>query len=205
MHIAICVILLCFGIILTNIQNIMKSLYFKFLVPLFFLLSFSIQSQTMTFNSGATEPGFAISGLNWEAGVLFPAAPNVNSVITIQKNASCFNATSFKVACWAGNASVPGGTCANPSNGTWRVWSNLGDERTFVIGNNPNQIVTLGWNDIKWVKIQLINPGNTGTNQTFDFDDFVYTIPVYTPASTPTVTANPNPACPNSTVTLNIA
>ena len=66
----------------------MKSSVFKLFLALFLLSAISIQAQTMTFDSNASEPGFSISGLNWDGGVLFPAAPNVNSVITISKNQS---------------------------------------------------------------------------------------------------------------------
>ncbi|MGS2725039.1 HYR domain-containing protein [Psychroserpens sp. BH13MA-6] len=178
----------------------MKHLILKLSTVLCLLFTVVVPSQTMTFDSSATEPGFSISGFLWDtSGVLFPAAPNVNSVMTIQKNQFCFDATSFKVACFAG------GGCAFPSNGTWRVWSNRGDETTFVIGSNPNQIVSLGWSDVQWVKIQLQDPGTAGTNQTFDFDDFVYSVPVKTPAAIPTISASANPSCPNADVVLNIS
>ena len=76
---------LCFGTLITNNQNKMKRLYFQLSLALLFLSAISSQAQTMTFDSNASEPGFSISGLNWDGGVLFPASPNVNSIITIQK------------------------------------------------------------------------------------------------------------------------
>ncbi len=175
------------------------------IIVLFLFQTNSLEAQTMTFTNSVSEPGFSFSGLTHDsAGIAYPSAPNVNGVITISKNAFCWDITSLEASCWGGNSSVPGGTCANPSNAVWKVWSNNDDEETFTIGSNANQIITLGWTNIQWIKIQLVEDSTTGTNNTFNLDNIVYTIPVKTAASTPVLTVSPNPSCPGSNTTLTI-
>lgn len=183
---------------------------YKFVLPFLFiyLIQPQLRAQTMTFDTNLTVAGFTLSGLTHSTqagGVAYPEGVTVNDVITIAKDAFCFNFTSMRVSCWAGNVSVPGGTCTDYSNGVWKVWSNKGDEQNFSV-LNENKVVIFNWVNVQWVKIQLITPDTNGTpNDTFDLDDIVYTVPVKTVADTPTVTANPNPSCPGVPTTLSIS
>jgi hypothetical protein len=155
-------------------------------------------AQTMTFNSGASEPGFSFSGFGYDdtINVLFPSAPNVNSAMTITKNSGCWDLTSFNPYAWSGN-NPPGG-------GIWRASSNKGDQFDFTIPSSPNPIV-LNWEKIQSFTVQLIDPGTGNPNNTFNFDDVVYSIPAYAPANAPNVTANALPICPGQNAVLNIS
>jgi hypothetical protein len=129
-----------------------------FLHPLF--------AQTMTFDTGPTHTGFTLAGWSWDppSQRLFPSAPNVNDFTQITKDAGTWNVTSFQTWPFGGGG------------GTWRISDNLGHSMNF----NPNalpagHITTLNWFCISWLKIQLIDVGTGGVNQSFDFDNVVYT------------------------------
>lgn len=62
-----------------------NSLQKVLLMALLCFAAFSGEAQTMTFDTGISEPGFSFSGFGYDAGdaVLFPSAPNVNSQMVI--------------------------------------------------------------------------------------------------------------------------
>jgi len=155
-------------------------------------------AQTMTFDTGISEPGFSFSGFGYDGGLdlLFPSSPNVNSAMVISKNSGCWDITSFNPYAWSGN-NPPGG-------GTWRASSNKGDQVDFMIPSSPNPIV-LNWEKITSFTLQLIDPGTGNPNNTFNFDDVVYTTPIYLPAGTPSVTITANNSCPAASPVLNVS
>lgn len=165
-----------------------------------FIVAFATNStaQVMTFDTGISEPGFSFSGFGYDGSidVLYPSAPNVNSQMVITKNSGCWNITSFNPYAWSGN-NPPGG-------GTWRASSNKGDQVDFTIPSSPNPIV-LNWEKITTFTVQLIDPGTGNPNNTFNFDDVVYSVPAYVPAGLPSVTVNNNNSCPGSNFSLNVS
>ncbi|MFT5184574.1 MAG: hypothetical protein ACI84C_001706 [Flavobacteriales bacterium] len=156
------------------------------------------QAQTMTFDTGISEPGFSFSGFGYDAelDVLYPSAPNVNSQMVITKNSGCWDIASFNPYCWSGNCNPAGG-------GTWRAFSNKGDEIFFTIPNSPQPIV-LNWEKITSFTVKLDDPGTGNPNNTFNFDDVVYSVPSYMSPTTPSATVTNFDTCPGEDVTVNI-
>lgn len=146
----------------------------------------------MTFDSGPSEPGFSFSGWVGLGGILYPAAPNVNSQSHITKNEGCWSLESFEAYYF-----LPGG-------GTWLATSNLGHEHYFTITSTPVPVV-LNWENIKTLTLQLVDPGTGIPNNTFDFDNVVYTVPSFVPPETPSVSFDPGPYCPGESIGLNFA
>lgn len=160
--------------------------------------NYSAEAQTMTFDSGISEPGFSFSGFGYDGGlqVLYPASVTVNDQMVITSNSGCWDITSFNPHCWSGNCNPPGG-------GTWRAFSNKGDEVFFTIPTSPGPIV-LNWEKITSFTVQLDDPGVGNPNNTFNFDDVVYSVPSYVGPTTPTATVTNFDTCPGENVTVNI-
>ena len=116
---------------------------------------------TMTFDTGPNHPGFSFSGWSGAAGILFPTSAGVGDVAQITKNALTWDVVSFTTAPF-GNG-----------NGTWKAYSDKGDEYLFTPNVGGAQTHTLNWIGISWLRVSLINT-NSGGNQSFDFDNVVY-------------------------------
>ena len=107
----------------------------------------------------------------------------------ITKNSGCFSVTSVRTAPFGGGG------------GTWEIRTNRGHSyQTMIPG--VSTVHTLNFNDIQWIEMALIDAGSGGTNNTFDFDDVVYTERTYTPASAPGLVANVNNTCPSDPVVI---
>ena len=145
----------------------------------------------MTFDASATHPGYTVTNAAWwNNQIIYPTNPNVNGPhMRITKNSGCFSVTSVRTAPFGGGG------------GTWEIRTNRGHSyQTMIPG--VSTVHTLNFNDIQWIEMALINAGTGGTNNTFDFDDVVYTEPVYTPADAPGLSASVNNTCPGTSVTI---
>lgn len=160
-------------------------------------LSLDAQIDTMTFETGK-HPDFNYG--NWKRDatykVLYVSTPNVNTTATITKKNLCWDLISFQTKPFVNNSP--------PGSGTWRAWSDLGHEKEFKIKNYANTI-TLNWVGIRWMKLRLIENGSGNVNNTFDFDNVIFNVPVVTAADQPILTNATGQVCPNDTVTVNIS
>jgi hypothetical protein len=134
-------------------------------------LSIFAQNQTMTFSSGASEPGFTFSYWSYDSDIaaIFMSDPsNYSSKIT--KTSGAWDFISFDVTTiyWAFG-----------DHWTIKVQSNKGDEYTFFTSTLGTH--TLNWTGVTWVTFTKIG-GTTGAG---GYDNFVYK-----PLSPPTVTTS---------------
>ncbi len=174
----------------------MKNLHYNYLFLLllcFFTLQSHVQvhaqdEMTMTFDNGPREPGFRFQGFGAYSGRIYVNFPNVNYTATLTKIEGCFNFISFNKYNFGGGG------------GTWRVWDNKGREKFFKAGGGNK--LTLNWTEVKWVKFKLNDVGNGGTNNAWDIDNIVYSIPVKVPASKPTVSLSQDEVCQGGSATL---
>jgi hypothetical protein len=158
------------------------------------------QNQTMNFPSGPSWTGFTFSG--WitgsASGTISPNMPNVNAYQTIAVNSGTWEVVSFQTA--ASSFNNP------PGQGTWEVYDDNGDTKTFTISA---QTITLNWSGIHTLTFHLTNngPGGSNPNQTYDLGSVVYNVPNTggTPASTPGVTPASSTVCPGTATNLNIS
>lgn len=148
----------------------------KKILSLVFLIAFALtgntQTYTMTFNNGASEPGFTFNGWSAAGGTIWVA--NLATTATVTKDVGTWNFISFYVGPYVG---------AN----IMKVESDLGDLYTYNTDTPATH--TLNWMGITSVTFSRISGGGASA----DHDNFVYsldtivcnypTIPVITPSS----------------------
>ncbi|MGB0424445.1 MAG: GC-type dockerin domain-anchored protein, partial [Flavobacteriales bacterium] len=90
-----------------------------------------------------------------------------------------------------------------PGGGTWRAFSDTGEEVFFTIpsGSSP---ITLNWQNINTFTVVLDDPGTGNPNNTFNFDDVVYSITTFVSPETPSVAVVGSDFCPGDDVTVNV-
>jgi hypothetical protein len=123
---------------------------------LFIHATFFVQGQTMTFDNGALENGFTLSGWNAASGTIW--MENLIEPATIMKDAGTWDFISFTIGPFIG-----GGI------NEMRIESNLGD--VYDYGDNIVQSHTLNWMGITAVTFSRIS----GSGVASDHDDIVYT------------------------------
>lgn len=168
------------------------------LVAYISLLAAISSAQTMTFDSGASEPGFTFGGWVYDGGLdlLYPTAPNANWTGWISRPDGCWNALSFNPQCFAA-------ACGFPSGTTWRAYSDQGDEVFFQIPSNNTTYIELNFYGINTLYFQIETLGDGSPNQTWNFDNLIYLIPDYTPAEEPTMLVPlTGTLCPGSMVSM---
>jgi gliding motility-associated-like protein len=129
------------------------------LIFIFLLLSanlYFIKSQTMTFTSGASEPGFTFIGWGAANGVIY--TENLAGSATISINSSTWNFTSFDINTYTGNNDM-------------RFTSNKGDIYNFNTSTARTHV--LNWTGITSVTLTRPNGGSGGAG---GYDNIVYTI-----------------------------
>ncbi|MFV0566608.1 MAG: T9SS type A sorting domain-containing protein [Flavobacteriaceae bacterium] len=136
--------------------------------------------QTMTFSSGATEPGFTFSGWNSDnANTIWLANATVDYTATCTVDSGTWDFISFDVGPFLGNL-------------TYEVTSNLNDSYSY--SGNTAQTHTLNWMGITSVTFKI----TAAQFQTFsaDHDNFVYrinTLGMENEKVQQTITVYPNP------------
>lgn len=130
----------------------MKKTLLFFLITLF---NYSVmQSQTMTFDSGASETGFSFNG--WTGtGAIYMS--NLSNPSTITKNSGTWNIVSFYVGPFTGNNDM-------------QVTSNLGNSYNY--NTNSAGTHTLNWAGITTLTFTRISGGGASA----DYDNIVYTV-----------------------------
>lgn len=137
----------------------------------------------MTFDSGATEPGFAFDGFNAASGTIWVA--DLATTATVTKNAGTWDFISFKVGPFVGENMM-------------MVESNLGDSFTYD-GNIP------ATHQLNWYGIQSITFSRiSGSGFSNDLDDFEYDTTACDPPSTPIINVAVGPYCVGDSVILDI-
>ena len=142
-------------------------------------------SQTMTFNNGASEPGFTFNGWSAAAGTIWVA--NLASTATVTKDVGTWNFISFEVGPFVG---------ANDM----RVESDLGDTYDYNTS-------TAGKHTLLWMGITSVTFSRTsGSGASADHDNFEYTtaIPCNNP-TIPTITNTSGTVCDGDSVILSIS
>jgi len=109
----------------------------------------------MTFDSGASEPGFSFSNWNAASGAIFSA--NLANPSIVSNSSETFNFISFAVTGFL-------------SDNTIEVTSNLGDSYTY--STNTIQTHTLNWMGVSTITFTRIS----GSQSASDHDNFVYEI-----------------------------
>jgi len=118
------------------------------------LVSIFVNAQsTMTFSSGALEPGFSFTNWSGAGGAIYSS--NLANPSTISDNSGTFTIYTFEVTGFL-------------SNNTIEVTSNLGDSYTY--STNSAQIHTLNWAGISSLTFTRIS----GSGSASDHDNFVY-------------------------------
>ncbi|NND88553.1 MAG: HYR domain-containing protein, partial [Flavobacteriaceae bacterium] len=159
----------------------MKKITLGCIFLLCMLTSIGMMAQTMTFDSGPSEPGFSFS--NWSsltAGAINQT--NLASPSTITRTGpGTWNATSFTVGPFTGNNTIT-------------VTSDQGDSQTFNSGSI--QTVTLiGFNNI--TTLTFTRTGGSGPSA--DYDNLSYSVNPAGDTTPPTIT------CPSNIIQNNDA
>jgi len=133
------------------------------------LLSYKYVLETMTFDSGASHPGFTLTGFSSDNATIWIA--NLGSVPgIITKDSGRFNVTSFEYGKVAGSYA---------EGNVIVVTSNLGHSQTYT----GSGTLTLNWSGISWMNFDR----QSGMGTAGDIDDVIFTIFVNT---APTVDLN---------------
>ncbi len=181
-------------LLIIHLRNFQLNLIF-ILIILFIIIN-GVSAQTMTFDSGPSEPGFSFSGWDGTGGILFPSNACFGCPTQITKNSLTWDVVSFQTRQFAG-----------ANNDTWTATSDKGNSYSFIPNQNgPNWVThTLNWTGISWLKITMTGIGGNGlVNHTFDFDNVVY-VPNNTPPCLITldgVSNNPAFCCQNNGILI---
>lgn len=153
------------------------------LLGLILLFSAPYMGQTMTFNTGATEPGFTFG--NWGSGGGTIWVGNLAFAATVTKNTGTWNFISFEVGPFLGINNM-------------QVTSDLGHSYNY-------STATAGVHTLNWIGVTTVTFTRTsGSGISADHDNFVYGNVCNNP-DVPTVTIAPDTVCHGDSAIISIS